>query len=193
MTHRDFFPTRIWQTTNTNVEEILRTVEDAYNKNPAGRNISNIGGWQSDNLKIDTSFYIEYFLKYIVLDLGIVSPSCVTIPAIWANNNKLGGFNMPHDHIEHGNIISFVHYLKLPNNASTINFRSDRPSLKFWNAPRSSFTELNSQDVVFDVAAGDVIFFPAWLEHYTTPNNSSLDRISIAGNINIEYEKSTRL
>lgn len=193
MSHRDFFPTRIWQTTNTDVEALLHVVEDAYNNNPTGRNISNVSGWQSNNLNIDKGFYINYFLKHIVTDLGIVSPSRVTVPTIWANNNKLGGFNMPHDHIEYGNIISFVHYLKLPNNTSAINFRSDRPSLKFWNAPRTCFNKLNSQDVILNVTAGDVVFFPAWLDHYTTPNESSLDRISIAGNINIEYEKSTRL
>ena len=81
----------------------------------------------------------------------------------------------------------------MPNNVSTINFRTDRPSLKFWNTPRAYLNELNSQDVSMDVKVGDVVFFPSWLDHYTTPNHTYLDRISIAGNININYEKSTRL
>lgn len=191
MNYVDFFPTRIWRTTSN--ADLLDVVTTAFNNNPRGRDVSNIGGWQSDNIQIDTSFYINFFLQTIVPDLGIVTPNSVTVPAIWANNNKLGGFNLPHDHVEGGNIISFAHYVKLPNGSSTINFRSDRPSLKFWNFPRSHYNELNSQDVTIDVKDGDVVFFPAWLDHYTSPNDTDLDRITIAGNIEIAYEKSIRL
>lgn len=191
MTRLNFFPTPIWRTNYST--DLLPVITELYNLNPAGRSVSNVSGWQSDNLDIDTGFYLDFFLEKIVPDLGIIKPDIVKIPAVWANNNKLGGFNLLHDHIDNGNIVSFVHYLKLPNGTSSIHFRSDRPSLKFWNTPRAVYNELNSQDVTIDVKDGDVIFFPSWLDHYTSPNNTDLDRITIAGNVEIEYEKSVRL
>jgi len=188
------FPTPIWKVScMLDYKNILEQVCNEHKINPTSRSISNIAGWQSNNLNIDTSFYTNYFMQHIVPALGIVSPNQISVPAIWGNINNAGAFNLLHDHIDGNNIISFVHYLKLPHGTSSISFRSDRPSLKFWNIPTAQFNELNSQDVIINVLEGDVVFFPSWLEHYTMPNATALDRVSLAGNIEIEYEKSTRL
>jgi len=189
----NLFPTRIWKTSYSEDAILLDTVYAEHNKDPVGRSASNTAGWQSENLNISTDFYINYFKENILEELGIQVPDQILVPAIWANINKKHAFNLIHDHIDGNNIISFVHYLKLPDGTSSISFRSDRPSLKFLNTPIAQFNELNSQDVIINVSEGDVVFFPSWLEHYTSPNTTDLDRVSIAGNIEIEYEKSIRL
>lgn len=191
----NFFPTRIWKTSNKDAtDEFLSVIEKVKALDPIGRKVSNINGWQSHNINrlLPVDFYLDFFKDTILNEYGLEQPCNIEVVDVWANVSTFGGFNQIHDHISQSNFISFAHYLKLPNGRSTISFRSDRPSLKFFNAPVASLNDLNSQDVALDVSEGDIVFFPAWLDHYTTPNNTTADRISIAGNISIKYEKSTR-
>ena len=191
----NFFPTRIWKTTNKDATaEFLSVVKKVKELDPTGRQVSNIHGWQSHNINklLPVDFYLEFFKKEVLIEYGLAKPETVEVVDVWANISNYGGFNQVHDHIAQNNFMSFAHYLQLPNGHSTISFRSDRPSLKFFNAPIASLNDLNSQDVALDVSEGDIVFFPAWLDHYTIPNNTHFDRISIAGNISVNYEKSIR-
>ena len=191
----NFFPTRIWKTVNKDATaEFLSVVEKVKKLDPVGRQVSNVSGWQSLNINnlLPVDFYLDFFKNEILKEYGLAEPEKIAVVDLWANISNYGGFNQVHDHIAQNNFMSFAHYLKLPNGRSTISFRSDRPSLKFFNAPIASLNDLNSQDVALDVFEGDIVFFPAWLDHYTTPNNTHIDRISIAGNISVNYEKSIR-
>ena len=191
--HLDLFKTRIWKyNSGSNYFHIKKDVEDLISKDP-GRQISNIGSWQSsgtlaykDNFK-ELLNYVKTMATEPIVQYGIDTLNIeISINDVWANMNPKNGFNMPHDHCGDFNFLSFVYYLQTNLQNNFISFKTEMPSTKFINLPKSKDTELNSDDVVVSVEPGDLIIFPSWIEHYTLPNPTDDMRISIAGNIQIK-------
>lgn len=191
--HYDLFKTRIWKFNSGKMFSSLQSnIEDLLGRDP-GRAVSNVAGWQSSgSLAYDDAY--EELIKYVrtmitepLVQYGIDTLNInVSVEDLWANVNPINGFNIIHDHCGDNNFFSFVYYVQTTEENGFISFKTEMPSTKFINLPKSNDTELNSDDVVIKVIPGDLLIFPAWIEHYTMPNPVDDLRITIAGNVKIK-------
>lgn len=104
----------------------------------------------------------------------------------WINIAKMG---VKHDYHTHpGYLIAGVYYFRVSEKQSGINFNN--PNLMMYNC---NFPEgnLSPQSIELIPNDGDIILFPAWLQHGTHENESDEERISIAFNINFVSQTQT--
>lgn len=158
---------------------------------------SNVNGWQSDmltkqNLEITNLVdIINSQLHDLRDEFGIKDDYNFQINNLWININGKVGFNRPHVHPE--SAVSGVYYVAVPNNSGNIVFNHPSKTQQYHIHPDAVkvSNDLNSSTWHVTPAAGLLILFPSWLEHYVEPNNSEDDRISIAFNAHIKknYEK----
>ena len=106
---------------------------------------------------------------------------------IWAHiliQNQSTMIHSHRNHKDHANLfLSWVYYPLLPS-------KEFGGKLRFQMV---SHMKMDNHEVVPEV--GHLVIFPAWLNHYTTPNTSEDVRISISGNLKIkedDYEKVVR-
>ena len=157
-------------------------------KDNKGRTISNIGGWQSDDLKgIHKPF--EKLIDTIIIKGNSLAQTLdmnkVRLYNIWVNINGYKDTNISHSHTH--SIFSGVYYVNVPNNGGnivfehptydTIQYDWNHDSVKSWNAYNSSLWTQVSK-------TGDILLFPSWLKHYVKPNlNKKEKRISLSFNL----------
>ena len=188
----DLFVTRIWKSNSGNLFLNLKKDVAELMSADKGRTVSNVLGWQSRDISQKDQF--KQFKKHVqtmatepLVQFGVDTLNVkLSIEDMWANVNPNQAFNMPHDHAGNNNFLSFVYYVDVDTINGHIAFQNEKPSSKFFNLPKMQDTELNSTDVNIDVRSGDLIIFPCWLNHYTYPNRSDSNRITIAGNIRVE-------
>jgi uncharacterized protein (TIGR02466 family) len=163
-------------------------------EDPKGRVISNIGGWQSKDLSykdINEPEMLKLFeiIKNRFVELtknfNLINPEKMDIDNFWININKKNNTNVIHNHIH--SIFTIVYYVKVPLNSGKIIF--SRPSILYYekcieNDIIEKYNEFNSSTYAYEPKEGDLIMFPAWLEHFVESNNTNEDRISIAFNSN---------
>ena len=131
LTARDFktqfvFPNVIWKTQLSNVdnENIKHYAIDLMAKSE-GRKVSNVLGWQSNNLVNNTENneiiklidQLEFALTDISASVGL--PLGV-IDNLWINLNGRNSYNLPHDH--HGSYLSGVYYIDSTSEQGNIIF-----------------------------------------------------------------------
>jgi len=189
----DLFKTRVWKYNSgpmfLHLEDYIKDIIAKDN----GRTVSNVASWQSNGTLANVDEF-DTFIKYVktmvtepLIQYGIDTLNIsITVDDLWANVSPKNGFNIIHDHCGDNNFFSFVYYLKTNDQNGTINFKTEVPSTKFINLPKKENTELNSDIVNIKVLPGDLIIFPAWLEHFTLPNPTDDMRTSIAGNVKIK-------
>lgn len=162
-------------------------------KNSLGRQISNMGGWQSENLNLTDPLLDELINaigeKVLQLNtfLGFENVS-LNISNAWVNINGRNNFNTPHNHPL--SFYSAVYY---------VNGGVDKGNLVFLN-PFNFFDGImaqnkikeygifNSVDWSFEPITGRLLIFPSWLTHYVKANNTDENRISIAFNFGVINE-----
>ena len=156
--------------------------------NSTGRVVSNIGGWQSNNLYlndiIDTPLQIFFeqirpVVKEILLSIGVTHE--LKVNNIWININNSNDKNNTHDHPSSS--ISGVFYLT--NNNSNIVFHRNKDIGNFhldWLGSNRN-TDLSYEIVKYTPVQGQYLIFPSWLVHSVEPNMSTEKRISIAFNV----------
>ena len=154
-----------------------------------GRKISNFGGWQSEDIPLDDSFFSDIrnqikiittnFAKSIQIDL-----SNNNSVQMWININEYKDSNIIHDHPK--SIFSGVYYIKVPKNSGNIRFNHpafsklerdwgdlDIDTYNFYNSLVWSLSSIENR----------IIIFPSWLDHLVEPNLSHEKRISISFNV----------
>ena len=149
-------------------QEIYKAKEEDIEKKDED-NRSTRGGYQSD-----LSFPPETFketLKYIRGHLespeGLRFPHSIGVG--WANINKEGNYNMPHNHGFDG----FAGVL----------FVTDAPGLHILNPSAGArYDEIKKSP---EGNAGEIILFPRSLLHWVEPSKSEKDRITFAFNVNV--------
>lgn len=109
------------------------------------------------------------------------------LKGLWINFMRAGDFNPPH---YHSGDLSFVIYLKVPEeikkeNDNFIGKSSGPGSIYFQWGEHQEHMITNRK---FFPEEGQVIIFPATLNHMVFPFKSDGERISVSGNFNIEYE-----
>lgn len=160
-----------------------------------GNKISNVGGYQSENIKFDIIIDKDYseIEKLLNLSLETASKSinrALFIDNAWININRSSDYNSVHSHPNC--ILSSVFYLNIPKNSQegegNIVFHRNRSHNDFgldsaFNNPGIDDKYWSSRYLI-SPEDGDIIVFPSSLEHFVKPHYSDEDRISIAMNFN---------
>ena len=181
------------QVNNKKIEEYCLNLK----KNDNGRKLSNVGGWQSNNLNEEIPELNDLFLnihKNIEIYLNNFNIKKIynfKISSIWINVNDYKDFNEMHTHSD--SFISGVYYVKSKGEKSG--------SLSFFNPATfimsnvwrdeyfESFNQNNSIKWSYKPLLGYLYLFPSYLMHTAYPNLENEERISIAFNVNLLDKK----
>lgn len=169
-------------------------------KKKESRQISNIGGWQSNDVDLlhpaihnfTNAIYNELY-KYTNLYIS-GSDFKIKIVNLWFNINKKYHYNEEHAHDGGKSNCDFagVYYLKTTNKEDCGNLYFTNPDSRvatrkmFFKYPVKEYNPFNSARFNAIPKTHKLILFPAHLTHATKPNMSNQDRISIAFNWSVE-------
>jgi uncharacterized protein (TIGR02466 family) len=176
--------------------ELASLILDAEQKNNSVEQ-SNMGGWQSEKT-LQTWGKPAISGLMALIDVGVYLLMSETIGeekvdalekkwkvAAWANVNRKSNFNGIHYHI--GGFWSGVYYVaaELPEDAKEdglILFRNPTLSSIIANTVPAppALRDLFKAQLAIRPAAGLMLIFPSWLEHWVTPHSSINPRISVA-------------
>lgn len=189
-----YFPTPIWwEDIKINNSELLELCQSLKNQDPNGRQVSNVGGWQSNDL--DPTEYPElsqltsviYKSAYGCLDQYGFREGAgkLNIGNIWFNSNQENHANM--SHIHNGSFFSGVYYVKAArDNSDIVFYKNNLDDYALTSVLPTAFTnQLNGSTAKYPPRTGRLIIFPAWIPHAVLPNNSKNERISIAFNLRL--------
>jgi len=134
----------------------------------------------------DMQPYVEFLDQHLNIywkELGYTSQRKPNIVEMWANVYEKNSFIDTHNHSPITITASF--YLQKSINSGNIAF--EHPLDTILKHQPISFDNIESYGSMFDkeviVEEGDVIMFPGWLKHKTTPNLDNSDKIVIGANI----------
>lgn len=186
-----YFPTPIWwddiSINNKEIEELCYRLQSESD----GRQVSNVGGWQSHDFAPDTHPELKLLVetiynssKFCLSTYGFKEGSCkLTIGNMWININKEQNVNMVHTH--GSAFLSGTYYVKVNRQSAPImfykNFADDFAVTAV--APVERHTQLSASTATYPPRIGRLLMFPAWLPHSVMPGETSDDRISIAFNL----------
>jgi uncharacterized protein (TIGR02466 family) len=172
------------------LKQNLKKLSDFSNKifdKQKGRNVSNFGGFQSNDLKIEEPV-LNSLIKEIELNSNIINDTILKINSrlslknIWININKFKDFNIIHNHPF--SKLSGVFYIKIPENSGDLLFANETEIGCFIkNEDIIEFNNYNSSTWSIKPEENVLYLFPSWLNHYVKPNLSNEKRISISFNL----------
>ena len=154
-----------------------------YRDRDEGRILSNVGGYQSNNVEIAP------LAKEISNRLNMFSEAYsisneLEVGNMWININGFKDYNKLHSH--HNALFSGVYYVKTPDKCGNIVF--DNPSQDamehtYHNTKFKGYNSFNSITHWRQAKENSLLVFPGWLKHGVEPNLSNEKRISISFNI----------
>lgn len=158
-----------------------------------GRQVSNKGGWQSDDITKkdnDLFFVLENLINLNLLNIAnlIGIKSKLILSNMWININSYKDMNMIHDHPN--SVISGVYYVNIPKDSNS-SFQFKNPNIKQYlfkemlNIEYEKSNEFTSLYWSIIPENNQLFLFPSWLDHWVDPNTSQESRISIAFNSEI--------
>ena len=112
---------------------------------------------------------------------------------LWVNFMKAGDFNPPHIH---GGDISFVIFVDVPDKLSKEMEEHEgttaKPGQLMFNYGENSKTK-QWATIGHHVTprTGDMYVFPAQQQHWVAPFKSDVTRISVSGNLGVQYPEGT--
>ena len=179
--------------TTIDTQSLIDYAYELKNKSK-GRVVSNVSGWQSndlnknlpvfDELKNTINKFAQDLHEYIDLKKGSLN----ILDNLWFNINSKGSSNRPHTH--QGSVFSGVFYLKAPENSGRIVFTNPNKLIEYhFDRDRvNSFNHYTSSSRWYEPKQSKLIMFPASLEHYVEGHTADEDRVSIAFNTKLDYE-----
>jgi len=178
------------------IDSLIEFCYEMKRKNEEGVEISNIGGWQSDNIfdETHTEFVklknkIEEAANIYHHEIQLKKTYNQKIDNIWANINQKGHLNQYHDHAFA--ILSGAFYLT--RGSAPIVFRhpfSDITTYFWGNDIVEEWNRVNSGIWKIVPKPNTLIIFPSWAQHQVLMNKDDTDRISFSFNTEIhETEK----
>ena len=122
-----------------NLTNLKKHMMQARKKDPKGRNVSNLGGWQSKSLeevnKHNKNLFsiIQNEIEKLIKDLSFKGK--LTLENYWYNINKKASYNAPHVHAGSSVVISGVFYVETPKNSGNIIFERTDNCIKnlYWD------------------------------------------------------------
>jgi uncharacterized protein (TIGR02466 family) len=160
----------------------------SYKNNFNGRNVSNYGGYQSNDIDISEKSLIDLktSVNNVVSYIGnniLNTKDNLKISNVWFNINNYKDFNIPHKHSF--SILSCVFYAKVPENSGRLVFHNDYEIPCYLEPGLVKATnKFNSIEKAFNPKNNSLFIFPSWISHFVEPNMSKEDRISFAFNTN---------
>lgn len=155
-----------------------------------GRQITNIGGWQSNDISLGECLPKLYYdikekLDELYFYFEFKDELSIKMDNAWININKKHNYNAAHDH-GHG-LFSGVYYVKAEESMGDIVFMNPCPAQGICINEETVKTHnpFNSGLYKFKPKTGMLVLFPSWMIHYTLPNQTEEDRISIAFNTHV--------
>jgi len=152
-----------------------------------GRQISNRGGWQSDDgLQSHKETrplirFVEDAMLEIKEFVGAADDVHFYVASCWININGKGSHNASHIH---GNsYFSGVYYVTTPPESGRIIFTEPLVLREYFHVPYKEGNLNNAYQQGFEPVPGRTYIFPAYLPHHVTENTVDDDRISVAFNI----------
>ena len=184
---QDLFKVPIYNTScNVNRFSLLEYVKIYVKNNPTGRQVSNMGGYQSldlDYTKNPIKPLVDEIVKGVYgygKELKIKTP--IRLGGIWFNVNKTKESNAEHMHT---GIISGVYYLNTNKDSGPIRFYHgyhDQICFTWKTAEWKEKNDRTSQHWDIVPNNDDLILFPSFLHHSVLANKSDEDRISFSFN-----------
>jgi uncharacterized protein (TIGR02466 family) len=194
----DLWPVKFYQRSLSNIEEpnsaLLKIIRDL---DKSHRNVT-IEYRDHNLLNIDTpgTNWLRSEVNHSVIDyfrtIGIDYPVNWQIHA-WSNINRKGDYHDTHNHPH--SYLSGTYYLKVPGILKNLPNRSDvRPNHITFYDPRPG-VNMNSinKDPYIDPEytiypkVGDLLMWPAFLNHFVHPNLNDKTRISLSFNIILKW------
>lgn len=185
-----WFPTPIWSCNlDYDTNKILDYALNLFSVDD-GRDATNVGGWQSNDLYYENDSPIKDFLDIINIKLTECifeynyEISGIELGNFWFNINGHGNYNLTHTHP--GSFLSGVYYIKVPEDCGVITFDNDSKSNFILQSYRTTGDSvLSHSQCKYPPHEGMLIIFPSWLPHSVTANNSHESRISFSFNSRI--------
>ena len=179
------FSTPIWiEDLELDLPNIINTIK-TIQLNDHGRTISNMGGWQSNDL--DLKMFNEHKhlvdmsnkINKAVMDIctQVDTSLQLFISNIWFNINKPHDYNIAHYHPN--SAFSGIVYIQCEPNSS-IYFEHDTLKNHY---PFKTNSDLFADKLQIYPSNGRLIVFPSWIKHSVPSNQSDSERISIAFNM----------
>ena len=107
--------------------------------------------------------------------------------SLWINYQQMNEYNPPHNHTGD---LSFIIYLQVPeeivkeNKETKHEHNNPGPGMICFDlGPEMPFSITS---IGFMPKVGDIVIFPAWLQHYVMGFKSDVERISVSGNLNFK-------
>lgn len=192
MQREDWFPVPVYfdiiDSAIIDCEEVAQECRDYRDKNE-GRILSNVDGWQSEDVVFNSKYkhlekvknLIEDKASLVFTDYGIKSNIKPVVANGWININQNNNYNQIHNHP--GVCMAAVFYVKVPEDSGRIVMMRDQ-NVTFFNDMCSDMSNSATYpSATYTPKAGKLLFFPAWLPHFVEPNKSKEERISIAFNV----------
>ena len=173
----NLFPTPLWYIEGTPQQLIDELYEGAYRfkeKYPS-ENRSGEGGYQTPTFGWE-DFHPQgkEYIEWVVKEHG---KQDLRVDSWWYNINPKGAWNVPHTHP--GCALALVLYLTDSDGLLTLMSPHDMRMI-------DNKTYGGVGDIVsMNAKKGDIVMFPADLNHYVKPNQKEEDRISISVNLTI--------
>ena len=153
---------------------------------------SRLAGHLKKEVKLDSNNYQKYFNEIFTIYnhalsnwMGKKENIQYIVSDLWCNFQNPNEFNPPHNH---GGILSFVIYLKVPKEIREECKAHQEPkasagpgSISFFMGDADKKNTITNNS--FFPEEGDIFVFPAWLKHWVYPYKSDVVRVSVSGNI----------
>lgn len=179
-----WFSTPIWHTKLTCDFDKIKQGCLRLRRETEGRQYTNIGGWQSQDLVLrDVTEFQDLDIELV----GHIQSVCQQVDAnfklkltnSWVNINKPNDYNNKHCHPMA--TLSGCVYVAANENSGEIRFNTPAPQHLF---PIRSTSNIFLQYIEYPPVTGLLLLFPSWVEHEVLPSpKSDEDRISISFNL----------
>ena len=170
-----------------NIDSLIEFCYEMKRENEKGVEISNVGGWQSDDIlnETHTEFVklknkIEESANTYHHEIQLKKTYNQKIDNIWVNINQKGHSNGFHDHPR--SILSGAFFLR--GNAPIVFQHPFRDiNTYFWgHSIIEEWNGMNSVEWRIEPKSNLLIIFPAWVSHKVSMNKEDTDRISLSFN-----------
>ena len=179
-----------------NIDSLIEFCYEMKRKDEIGVEISNVGGWQSDDVsnEIHTEFVklkteIEEAANIFHHEIQLKKTYYQKIGNIWVNINQKGHSNEFHDHPH--SCFSGAFYLTKSKTPIIFRHPFNDITTYFWEAfIIEEWNDITSGEWKIEPKPNTLLIFPPWAQHKVSIHKEDTDRISISFNTGIfETEK----
>ena len=172
---------------DSNKQELIDYAYNLRDSDERGRTASNRGGYQSLAFPVKGGDILQDLLINIISNIPSFRNNVDVVCHSWVNINPPLSFNVKHCHPNCD--IAGVLWIKIPENSGDIVFHSPYNYISYNEmiCYTREFQEKGKyfHDYKFPAREGNLLLFPAHIEHKVGENNSDEDRISVSFNLKL--------